>query len=261
MSNKKGELIIAGTGIKTVGQLTLDAIAAIENSEVVYYVVGDPIGIEAITSLNANAVSLFDLYEEGKPRIDTYNKMAETLLESVRNGNKTCGVFYGHPGIFVYPSHEAIRKAREEGYKAIMLPGISAEDCLFADIGIDPARYGCQSYEATDFLANGKSIDPASSVVLWQIGVLGNWTFSSSGYDLKGIPLLLQKLYRYYSSTHIVYVYEAPTYPNCDPVIKATPLYRLAEAGLSAISTLFIPPATQGIPDASIYSALGLPIG
>jgi hypothetical protein len=37
-----------------------------------------------------------------------------------------------------------------------MLPGISAEDCLFADLGIDPGIYGCQSYEATDFLANGR---------------------------------------------------------------------------------------------------------
>jgi len=31
-----------------------------------------------------------------------------------------------------------------------MLPGISAEDCLVADLGIDPASSGCQSYEAND---------------------------------------------------------------------------------------------------------------
>lgn len=261
MSEDKGELIIAGTGIKTVGQLTLDAIAAIENADIVYYVVGDPIGVEILHNINSNSVSLYDLYEEGKARIDTYNNMAQKLMESVRNGKKTCGVFYGHPGIFVYPSHEAIKIAREEGYKAVMLPGISAEDCLFADIGIDPARYGCQSYEATDFLANGKSIDPASSVVLWQIGVLGNWTFTNSGYDLKGMPVLLQKLYTYYPSTHIVYVYEAAAYPNCEPIIKAVPLCHLAEAGLSAVSTLFIPPAVQAVPDINIYNSLGLPIG
>lgn len=261
MVDKKGELTIAGTGIKTVGQLTLDAIAAIKNAEVVYYVVGDPIGVQVIHDLNPKAVSLFDLYEEGKARIDTYNKMAEKLLEAVRDNKKTCGVFYGHPGIFVYPSHEAVKIARQEGYKAVMLPGISAEDCLFADIGIDPARYGCLSYEATDFLANNKTIDPAASVVLWQIGVLGNWTFSNSGYDLKGIPLLLQKLYMYYPPTHVAYVYEAPTYPNTDPVIKATPLHQLGEAGLSAISTLYIPPATTGSPDMQIYQSLGLPMG
>jgi hypothetical protein len=36
-----------------------------------------------------------------------------------------------------------------------MLPAISAEDCLFADLGVDPADHGCPSYEATDFLVHG----------------------------------------------------------------------------------------------------------
>jgi hypothetical protein len=51
-----------------------------------------------------------------------------------------------------------------------MLPGISSEDGLFADLGVHPVSYGRQSYEATDFLANGRKTDPTSSVVLWQIG-------------------------------------------------------------------------------------------
>ena len=54
--------------------------------------------------------------------------------------------------VFVQPSHESIAIARLEGFSARMLPGISAEDCLFADIGLDPGKDGCQSFEATDFL-------------------------------------------------------------------------------------------------------------
>ena len=33
-----------------------------------------------------------------------------------------------------------------------MLPGISAEDCLLADLGVDSAHNGLQSLEATDLL-------------------------------------------------------------------------------------------------------------
>src|SRR5205823_3853440 len=116
------------------------------------YVVGDPIAETTIVQLNPDgAESLSGLYAEGKPRIDTYSQMVERILECVRSDMQTCLACYGHPGVFVYPSHEAIRRARSEGYRARMLPGISAEDCLFADLGVDPAIGGCQSYEATDF--------------------------------------------------------------------------------------------------------------
>jgi len=33
-----------------------------------------------------------------------------------------------------------------------MLPAISSEDCLYADLGVDPATTGNASYDATDFL-------------------------------------------------------------------------------------------------------------
>src|SRR5205809_2021168 len=45
-----------------------------------------------------------------------------------RGGSLTCLACYGHPGVFVYPSHEAIRRARAEGYVARILAGISSED-------------------------------------------------------------------------------------------------------------------------------------
>lgn len=65
------------------------------------------------------------------------------MLQEVRLGKKVVGVFYGHPGVFVSPSHRAISIARFEGYEAKMLPAVSAEDSLYADLGIDPSRPGC----------------------------------------------------------------------------------------------------------------------
>jgi uncharacterized protein YabN with tetrapyrrole methylase and pyrophosphatase domain len=250
----KDNLIIVGTGIRTVGQMTVESISWIEAADRVFHVVADPVASNLIEKLNPKgAVSMIDLYKEGQPRINTYNAMVETMLESVRKGNTTVGAFYGHPGVFAYPSHESIRRARSEGYNARMLPGISAEDCLFADLGIDPATNGCQSYEATDFLANGRIIDNSSQVILWQIGIVGDSTFQKYNYDLSSMPLLIERLLGYYPSTHEVYVYEASTVIGVDPTIIKTPIYSLASARVTPASTLFIPPCRATSVDNNYY--------
>jgi uncharacterized protein YabN with tetrapyrrole methylase and pyrophosphatase domain len=251
------QLVIVGTGIRTVGQLTLESIAWMERADKLFYVVGDPVAEEVMRRLNPQgAESLIHLYAEGKPRIDTYNAMVARMLESVRAGALTVGAFYGHPGVFAYPSHEAVRQARREGYRARMLPGISAEDCLFADLGVDPALNGCQSYEATDFLLNGRGLDNSSQVLLWQVGVVGDWTYKRNGYDLSALPLLLERLYQFYPPAHPVVVYEAATLPGCEPIAREVPLWALPQAGLTAASTLYIPPARLAVGDPTLIGRM-----
>ena len=185
--------------------------------------------------------------------------MIHLLLTSVRAGKLTVGAFYGHPGVFAYPSHESIRRARAEGYKARMLPGISAEDCLFADLNIDPAQTGCQSYEATDFLLNSRQIDNSSQLILWQIGVLGDTTFKAQGYDFQGaMPYLLEKLNRYYSPSHLVYVYEAATIAGAEAVVHQVPLWSLGQSPLTSASTLYVPPARSSESDPYFASRVPL---
>jgi hypothetical protein len=199
------------------------------------------------------AESMSGMYAEGKQRIETYNEMIERTLDCVRAGMLTCMACYGHPGVFVYPSHESIRRARAEGFSARMLPGISSEDCLFADLGVDPGIGGCQSYEATDFLVNRRVIDPTSSVVLWQIGVVGDATFKRVGYDLSAMPLLVERLLAIYPATHPMYLYEAAVFPGCEPVIRQITAAELAYGPLSAGYTLYIPPAYPSTSDPIIY--------
>lgn len=255
---RKGHLVLVGTGLRTVGHMTTEAIAWIQAADKVLYVVGDPIAEEMIHTLNPNgAESLQDLYGEGKDRIDTYNEMVERILACVREGKRVCGVFYGHPGVFVYPSHEAINRARAEGFSAVMLPGVSAEDCLFADLGIDPAAAGCQSYEATDYLFNVRRTDPSSGLVLWQIGILGNTSYSASGrYDTSSMPLLIAKLSRLYRHDHVVIAYEAAVHLGCQPRITQLPLAHLANVDMSAATTLYIPPSMAPLPDQQVLAQL-----
>jgi uncharacterized protein YabN with tetrapyrrole methylase and pyrophosphatase domain len=250
----RGSLVVVGTGIRTVGHLTMEAVAWIKQADKVLYVVGDPVAEAMLKELNpGGAESLTVMYAEGKQRIETYNEMVERTLECIRAGMLTCMACYGHPGVFVYPSHESIRRARAEGYSARMLPGISAEDCLFADLGVDPGIGGCQSYEATDFLLNGRVIDPSSSVILWQIGVVGDATFKAAGYDLSAMPLLVERLLAIYPASHPMYLYEAAIFHGCDPIIRPITAVELANGPLSAGNTLYIPPAYPTQSDSMTY--------
>src|SRR4029078_11180951 len=107
----KGSLIVVGTAIRTVGHLTMEAVAWIKQADKVLYVVGDPVAESMLKELNPSGPeSLTVMYAEGKQRIETYNQMIERTLECIRGGMLTCMACYGHPGVFVYPSHESIRR-------------------------------------------------------------------------------------------------------------------------------------------------------
>lgn len=83
-------------------------------------------------------------------------------------------MFYGHPGIFAWSPHEVIKVALAEHFQARMEPGISSEDCLYADLGVAPGRYGCQHYEARQQLSYGTPVNPGVYLVLWQVGLVGD---------------------------------------------------------------------------------------
>ena len=108
------------------------------------------------------------------------------MLRDVRAGYDVLGIFYGHPGVFVCPSHRAIALARDEGFMAKMLPGVSAEDCMFSDLGFDPAIPGCTSQEATALLVSGKKLDPSVHNIIWQVGGVGVLTME---FDVSVLPV------------------------------------------------------------------------
>jgi hypothetical protein len=235
--------------------VTSEARICIENADEVLYVVADPVAVAWLEKANPRSRTLHSLYEPGVDRAEAYAAMVDDIIDRIRSGAAVCAVFYGHPGVFVNPSHAAIERARAEGYEARMLPGISAEDCLFADLGIDPSESGCQSYEATDFLARACIIDTSAALILWQVGVLGNFTYAPAG-DLSRVPLLVEYLERFYPPDHPVLRYEAALYPFVDPLIEEGRVADLATTALTPSSTIYIPPAVVRGLDPDVGSRL-----
>jgi hypothetical protein len=251
-------LIVVGTGIRFIGQITTESVTWIRISEKVLYLVSDPLASTIITQLNPSAESLRGFYGEGKPRRHSYEEMVARVMECLRSGKQTCLVFYGHPGMFCWPGHAAVHQARHEGYTARMLPAVSAEDCLYADLGLDPSVSGCQSYEATEFLKHGRRADPSSLLILWQVGVIGVPVFTTKGYDRTALRLLIKRLGRSYRSDHEVIVYFAPVQWGAEPVVERMPLGRLARFPLSPTATLCVPPGQHPRPDVEVYERLRL---
>ncbi|WP_420627886.1 SAM-dependent methyltransferase [Candidatus Leptofilum sp.] len=256
---KSGSLVVVGSGIKFPSHMTTEAQLCIERADKLFFLTSSEAAEQWLVERNAAGESLDRFYAKGKRRIDTYLEMVAHVLTAVYAGNHVCVLFYGHPGIFVWPSHELIRQARAAGFPTVMLPGISAEDCLFADLGIDPAREGCQSYEATDFLVRNRQIDTSAGLVLWQVGVVGNLTPPTPG-AVPSLPLLKNALLLLYDPTHLVYIYEAAQVQNQASTVQCVALADLNETLVTAVSTLYIPPAQPAQINLDMLQKLGLSI-
>lgn len=250
-------LAVIGTGIKFGGHLTQEARGWIDHADVVIHAFADSVS-KAWIEKNVPEARSVSFYRTGRPRRDTYDGWVDELLDPVRDGRRVCAVFYGHPGVYVYASHEAVRQARSEGYEAVMLPGISAEDCLIADLGVDPAHHGWVSCEATDFLLRRRPIDVHSALVLWQVGLTGRIDYEPGGVDAPGLPVLVEVLSEAYGPDHSAVVYEASQFAIFPPIIREVPVGDLHENMLTPFSTLYIPPLEAAPVDAERVRRLGL---
>jgi uncharacterized protein YabN with tetrapyrrole methylase and pyrophosphatase domain len=234
-------LTVVGTGIEIGAHLTPQARAAWESAEEALFLVADPVAAALLAELNPSSRSLHEHYRPGAARLNAYEAMIDEIVSPLRAGRVVCAAFYGHPGIFVFPGHEAVRRARQEGFDARILPVISALDCLWCDLGVDPALAGCQIYNATDFLHQERTPDTKATLVLLQISVIGQPTHLKEP-DWSGLEALIAYLGRFYPEDHEVIGYEASPLPVVQPVVERVSLAALASAPLTEAMTLVVPP-------------------
>lgn len=249
-------LMIVGCGIKFMSHLTIEAKAFIEKSDKVLYLVNEPAMQLWIQNANSSSESLDPLYVKYLNRNDNYYFIADYIISNFKKHNTICVVVYGHPTVFVQPTILAAEIAKSEGIYVVVVPGISAEDCLFADLLIDPGSSGCQSFEATDFLVYQRDYDPTCHLILWQPAVIGVLRRPIDHNSQKGLSLLVERLQLKYSSEHGVVLYEAAQYPTFMPFIEKISLKNLARAKIPRLSTLYVPPCKQKEPDYEIVKKL-----
>lgn len=240
-----GSLVCVGIGMTLGSHISPLARSHIEQAEVVFMGVSDGVVELWLQRMHPDVRSLRSFYSEGKKRIETYRQMVDAILTEVRAGKRVCGVFYGHPGVFAWAPHKSIEMARSEGYPAHMEPGISAEDCLYADLGIDPGTFGCQHYEASQLMYYHRRLDTSAWLVLWQAGLAGDQSQTRFATGAAYRQVLVDVLAQDYPLEHEVIIYRAATLPIQSPRIERIALGKLPLADIGMADTLAIPPACK----------------
>ncbi|PKG99068.1 SAM-dependent methyltransferase [Paraglaciecola sp. MB-3u-78] len=256
-SNKTGSIVCVGTGMTVGAHIAPIARSHIENADIVFFA-GHPLMEMWVTEMNSNLHSLQVFYAEGKDRRITYKEMVNAMMTEVRAGKKVVGAFYGHPGVFALPPHNVIKIAKKEGYAAHMVPGISAEDCLYADLGVDPGKVGSQHFEASQFMFYQRQVDPSAYLILWQVGIAGDKSAAKFSTGKAYRQILVELLNENYPNEHKVALYECPTVAIREPRIEWITLGDFIEAELSLITTMLIPPSQKLLKNQSIIDRLAL---
>lgn len=255
-ATRRGSLACVGMGMTLGSHLTPLARSHIEQADVVFAALSDQIVEQWLRRLHPDVRSLQPYYRDGQSRLITYRQWVDLLMAEVRAGKTVCAVFYGHPGIFAWSPHKAIETARAEGFPAHMEPGISAEDCLYADLGIDPGRYGCQHFEASQLLFYERRLDATGYLVLWQVGLVGDRSLTRFETGPAYRQVLVDVLGRDYPADHEVIIYRGATLPIEKPRIRRTTLGGLTHASLTAEDTVVLPPAEALKPNLAVRARL-----
>ena len=251
-----GSLVCVGTGITLGAHISPIAKSHIEQAEVVFSLMSNGFAGRWLEEMNADVRSLQSYYQEGKNRNITYNEMVEAILTQVRAGKKVVAAFYGHPGVFACISHRAIKKAKLEKLPASMEPGISAEDCLYADLGIDPGRTGCSHYETSQFMFYQRNIETSAHLILWQVALAGDKSFAKLSTGSAYREVLVELLLEHYPSDHQVILYQAKGIAIDSMRAEYIPLTELIDAELFMHTTLVIPPCNKMQPNDKVLARL-----
>lgn len=251
-----GSLVCVGTGMTLGAHISPICRSYIEHADVVFSLMSNGIVERWIEEMNNDVRSLQPYYSDGKNRNNTYSEMVEAILNEVRAGKKVVAAFYGHPGVFACVAHRAINKATVEDFPAHMEPGISAEDCLFADLGIDPGKTGCTHFETSQFMFYQRNIDPAAHLILWQLGLAGDKSLTKFSTGRAYKQVLVDLLAESYPHDHQVILYQAKVLPIDTMRADKITLAELIDAEIFQHTTLVIPPSEEMIANKEILTRL-----
>lgn len=220
------------------------------------YLVNEPITKQWIEQYSKLSESLDSIYFSENDRQISYDKIRDKILAELETYNFITVVLYGHPTVFADPGLQSIIAAQKKSIETIILPGISIENCLYADLKVDPGQFGCFHVEATELLLYDKIIEPTAHLCIWQPGMIGNRSVPNSNQKSNHLKLLKLKLKKYYPDDHIAILYEAPMYPGVEPRIHKFSLSDIEAQSIGTLATLYIPPLPQRSPDLEILQQI-----
>jgi len=249
MTKNPVDVYIIGTGMRGYQQMTKEAEMAVEASDRLYSIHLSEIYGEYLDGLGVDRYDLRDCYSEGKDRVETYEEIADEVLQGAKESDgPVTFALYGHPMVFVSPSRKVINRAKEKGMTVETRPGISSMDCLYVDLQLDPGQSGIQMYEATDLLLREWELNPEVPAMIWQIGAVESSIHHTSIDDKPERYERIRKyLQQFYPDDHTVVSAQTAIYPTTESKQYEFQLdeFESMHEELNKIQTLYIPPVRQ----------------
>lgn len=236
--------------------MTEETKRVIQSADKVLYLVNEDNLKQWIQREAKNSESLDSIYFSSEKRIEAYQALTNHIIEEYKKVSILCVVFYGHPTVFADSALNAVRQIKKDGGEAIILPAVSAQDCLFSDLEIDPGDQGCFSIEATELVLFERSIDVHAHLILWQVANFGR----VDGKKAKKLSILKDYLWGYYLPDYAICLYEAPILPSLHSRVEWVPLSSLDESDINPITTVYIPPIEKKTISCHYLSLFGLTI-
>ena len=116
---KSNALRVVGVGYQLSGHVTREALCFMKTADRLFFLVDDPVTERWLRTLNPHAVPMPQHAKEGRLLSTCCDRMVDDILAALRQGLNLCFATTGHPGVSVYPTHEAVRRAEAEGYPTI----------------------------------------------------------------------------------------------------------------------------------------------
>lgn len=254
------DITIVGLGVLNVDQVTYETERAIRRSKEVLYVDTGVATRAFLQNLCPKVTSLYETsYCDAGCRLGSYDRMAVAVIEAALDHPPVTFAMGGHPIVGAEAPFLIHEMARLLGLKVLTLPGISAMDCMFAELMIDPCVDGLQMYEATDLLLRRHPLLPEVPALIWQIGVVETRLHSQRRSKPSRFDLFIAHVLQFYPPGHRVTAYFASQHPLMRSQILRFPIGEIGEYAeqLHAGFTLFIPVArVRPIADQDLLSKI-----
>jgi len=222
------DIYIVGLGVLNVDQITRQAERAIRLCREVLYV-DTGIATSAYPErLCPRVTSLYETsYQESGQRLSAYYHMAAQVVDAALDHPPVAFAMHGHPIVGTYAPFLIQDMAGLLSLEVEVQPGISAMDCLCADLMIDPTVSGMQMYEATDLLLRRRPLQPDVPAMIWQVGCVESRLHTMRVSKPVRFDRLRDHLLRYYPPMHEV----TAAFSSPHPLMSST-MHRFALGAL-----------------------------
>lgn len=242
---ERADITIVGLGMRSLDQLTREVERALAGAKQVFLIDGSPGLQQRLQRQGTKVIDLCSFYAEGKDRLHTYREMAKAVVAGAIHDGPVAFGLYGHPTIFAFPPFVVKEVAESLGLTVDVLPGVSAMDCLFAELMIDPANGGLQMFEATELLLTQRELPVDVQTLVWQVGTLESGLYSTKPSAPERFARFLAYLRRFFPGHHPCTAIYCSDHPAIPSTILRFPLDQIGDFSgqLHGGFTLYLPPA------------------